>query len=172
MKTNIDFLVHSNPYWLNVLDFSYWGLIENKPSIIEVTLPGYATPVVKYFDKFKNNGFNSILLEINCESECGDVNLVTLPDGIYTITVKGSPSKFQKTYHYLKTDLLQMELDKILISAIDTDQYYKIDSKLIEIEFLLKGAEAHLRSDLIRVAGNMFQKAVELTEKLRDCKTC
>ena len=171
-KPYIDFNVHSDPYWIRVADYSTWMLIKNKPSIIEILLPGSGVPVVKFFDKNKTNGFNSINLEINCVGECGETDPVTLSDGVYKITVKGSPSKFKQEKHYLKTDLLQMELDKIYISSIDNNKYSKVKDTLTTIEFLLKGAEAHLRMDNIRMAGNMFQKAVEMTEDLKDCKDC
>src|SRR5690606_17175136 len=94
----IDFLVQSSPYKLYVWDFSSWGLIEGKPSIVEITLPGYEQPITKFFDKNKLNTYNSNLLDSGCETEdC----LTTLTDGIYKIKVIGSPDKFSSESYYL-----------------------------------------------------------------------
>lgn len=172
LKPNIDFHIHSDPYWLRVADYSIWSLIEDKPSIIEITLPGYSTKVIEYFDKYKTNGFNSLTLKINCDGDCGDTEKVTLPDGIYEITVKGSPDKFNKTYHYLKTDMLQLDLDKVIIEAFEEGCINDISNKLTEIELLLEGARSYIRYDNLQIAGNMYQKASGLVEKLKDCKTC
>jgi hypothetical protein len=172
MKPIIDFSVHSDPYWIKVADYSMWNLIEEGPSIIEVTLPGYGTPVTKYFDKHKTNGFNSIVLGMNCIEPCEDTDLVTLPDGIYTIKVIGSPSKFNKEKYYLKTDLLDMEIDKIFIDSIEKDDYNKIEKRLTEITFLIKGAESHIRYDNITIASSMFQKATEMVDKMKTCRYC
>lgn len=172
VKTSIDFNIHSDPYWLRIADYSMWGLAENKPAIIEITVPGYSTKIVKYFDKFKTNGFNSLILEINCDGDCGDIEKVTLPDGIWEVTVKGSPDKFNKTYHYLKTDMLQLDIDKIVIEAFEEDCIKDISNKLTEIELLVEGAKSYIRYDNLQVAGNMFQKVINLVEKMKDCKTC
>ncbi len=172
MKPIVDFSIHSDPYWIKVADYSMWNLIENKPSIIEITLPGDSTYTTKFFDKGKTNGLNSLVLGLNCKEPCEEGDLVTLPDGIYTITVKGSPSKFNKTKYYLKTDLIDMELDKIFIDSIQKDDYTQIEKRITEIEFLLKGAESHLRFDNLTIAGNMFQKAVDMVEKMKTCRYC
>lgn len=168
-KPNIDFSISSNPYWIRVADYSLWNLIEDKPSIIEITMPGYEGKVTKYFDKHKTNGFNSVILGINCHVECGEYEKLTLPDGIYTIKVIGSPSKFNKEKKYLKDDLLQMELDKVYINSIEKDCYFKIEADLTEAEFLLRAAHAYLRFDNIKLADSMFQQAVKISERLKDC---
>ena len=95
LAIEIDFSVHSSPYYLKVVDLSVWGLIETKPSIIEITVPGYASPITKFYDKNKLNVFNSSMLGLNCEGQEG---LTTLPDGIYTIKVIGSPETYFKEF--------------------------------------------------------------------------
>lgn len=172
MKKNIDFTIMSDPYWIKVSDFSYWGNIKDKPSIIEITIPGKEAFITKYFDKKKVNGFNSILLDINCETDCGETELVTLPDGVYKITVKGSPSKFSKTKYYLKTDETELELAKVFSDTIDKGDYHLIENKLTEIEFLLKASSYELKLEKIRNAGIMFQKAASMVDKLKTCRYC
>lgn len=171
-KINIDFEIHSSVYFIGICDLSEWGLIVNEPAIIEVTLPGYTGYITKYFDKGKVNVFNSKTLEINCVGDCGDAENLSLPDGIYTIIVKGSPSKFQKKYYYLKTDLFDMEVDKIYIDNKDKRGSKDLINKLTEIEFLMKSAKAHLRFDDITTAGDLFQMAQEMAEDLKNCKNC
>lgn len=170
---SIDFNITSSPYWLRVADFSQWGLIESQPSIIEVTLPGYSSFVTRYFDKYKTNAFNSITLEVNCSTgSCPDVDLVTLPDGVYTIKVKGSPSTYNNERYYLKTDLFDMEVDKIIITAIDSGKYMDIEQELVEINMLKAGAESNLRMDRIKEAGLLFAQASKQVDKLKNCKKC
>jgi hypothetical protein len=40
--------------------------------------------------------------------------MLDLPDGIYDVTIKGSPDTFQKNRQYLRTTKTQLELDKLL----------------------------------------------------------
>jgi len=169
---SIDFNITSDVYWLRVADYSLWGVIDEQPSIINITIPGYSNPVVKYFDKHKTNGFSSIVLGINCEQECGETELVTLPDGIYTVEVVGSPSSYNKKRFYLKTDILQMDIDKMIISSIDNKRYKALEPSLIEIEMLLNGAHANLRFDRIKEASMLYKMARKAVDKVLNCKNC
>lgn len=170
-KINIDFDIKSDLYYLKIFDFSDWGLIETRRSIIEITLPGFTTPVTKYFDKHKINIFNSIMLDSTCV-DCASEEPQTLADGIYLITVKGSPSTYIKERKYLKSDLLQMEIDKIYIDSMSNSDKNLIIKKLTEIEFLLKGAEAHLRYDMERECSMLFEQAQKEVRRLTECKDC
>jgi hypothetical protein len=168
-KINIDFSIHSSPYYLKVVDLSNWGVIKNKPSIVEITLPGFANPVTKFFDKNKLNVFNVNTLDI----AYGDSEqLSTLPDGVYKIKVIGSPDKYSREEFYLKTDLFDMEIDKVYIDNIDRISDVAFNEKLIRIEFLKKGAEAHLRSDMLEMTSMLFGKAQELLTDIINCSTC
>lgn len=171
-KIDIDFSVHSNPYFLKITDFSNWQLIENEPAIIEITLPGYTKCITHYFDKYKVNIFNSILLDINCVEGCGEVEKGTLSDGIYKIKVTGSPSKYFKEYYYLKTDLIDMEIAKAYISNTKEGYNKELDNKITEIRFLLEGASAELVYDNVKMAGIKFQQALSMAEDLSNCKEC
>jgi hypothetical protein len=170
-QIDIDFNVYSNPYYISVVDASIWGVIESQPSIIEITLPGDSSPVTHYFDKGKVNIFNSHNLYNDCV-DCGNVNKNTLPDGIYVIRVVGSPSSYDKERYYLKTDLTQMEVDKLYIDSYHNSSRENVLTRMTEIEFLLKAAESHVRYGSIREARMIFEQAEALVSKLRDCKTC
>lgn len=172
MKTRLDFFIQSDPYWITVSDFSEWGLIENGKSTMEVMIPGWEKSVTLPFDKSKVNGFNSILLGINCEGDCNDAELVTLPDGIYKFTLIGTPNNFKKAKYFLKTDMIQSEIDDVFIDSVLKEDYELIESKLNKIEFLIKGAEAHTRKQSMRVAGSMFSKAGDLIADIKDCRYC
>lgn len=170
---SIDFNIVSDVNWIRVSDYSSWGLIEKQPSIIEVTKPGYSSKVVRYFDKNKTNGLNSINLEVNCTTgDCPDVELVALPDGIYKIKVIGSPSKYNKERYYLKTDLFDMEVDKVIITSIESGKYMDIEPELVEIGMLIAGAESNLRFDRIKESGMLFKQALKKIDRLVNCKAC
>lgn len=171
-KINIDFEIKSDLYYIKVFDFSVWGLIDSKPAVIEITLPGFTTPKVKYFDKHKVNIFSSILLDSDCV-ECQNETPSVLQDGIYVVKVKGSPETYNKELKYLKTDSIQMDIDRIYIDGISGNTDYDlIMEKLSFIEFLLKGAEAHLRYDMERECRMLFEQAQRLTKDLIECKEC
>lgn len=167
----VDFDIYSNPYYINVVDASDWGVIAGQPTIIEITLPGDSTPITHYFEQGKVNIFNSHNLGNDCV-DCGEVAKNTLPDGVYIIKVIGSPSTYNKELKYLKTDMLQMEVDKLYIDAYHNASRDNVLTRMTEIEFLLKAAESHLRYDDEREARMIFEQAEKLVSKLRDCKTC
>jgi hypothetical protein len=170
---NIDFNVHSTPYWIYIADYSTWDMIEAQPSIVEISKPGYENPVTHYFDKSSTNAFNSINLRVNCDSgDCNDIDLVTLADGIYKIHVKGSPSKYSKERYYLKTDLLEMDIDKIVISSIDSGKYFEIEKDLVNIGMYFDGAHSNLRMDRIKEAGALYEQARKEVDRMLDCKDC
>lgn len=165
----IDFEVYSSPYYLKVRDISVWGLIETKPAIIEIIVPGYSSPITKFYDKNKLNVLNSSMLGLNCEGQEG---LTTLPDGIYTLKVIGSPETFFKEGKYLKTDLHDMEVDKIFIENFKDIGKEVFDKKMTRIEFLKRSAEAHLRYDNIEMASSLFTLAQEEAEDILKCVSC
>mgnify|MGYP001046504170 CR=1 FL=1 len=169
MKTSLDFDILSDLYWLRVIDYSYWGIIEDKPSIIEITIPGYSSVITRYFDKYKSNGFNSVNLELNCQGDCFGVDKVPLPDGVYTLKLIGSPSKFNKERYYLKTDHIQNDIDRIVVDSFNKGTYSEIDADLTDIEIILRGAEAHLRQGIIKEAGQLYDLARKKIDKLRKC---
>lgn len=172
MGPRIDFHVHSTPYHLSIYDYSEWELIEDKPSIVEITLPGHRKALTKWFDKKKVNVYNSILLELNCFDECTDPEITTLPDGIYTIKVIGSPSTFYHEKKYLKTDLLLMELDKIYIENPHQNDNESFLNQLAQIEFFLRSASAHLKYENVKMASEFFTQASDLVDRLKNCKEC
>lgn len=173
---NIDFQVldTKDPRIITIADSSMWGHIVNKPSIIEIIMPGEKNPIVHYFMKKQLNIFNSINLALNCVSECGGTELLDLPDGIYTITVKGSPDSFNMTRKYLRTTKTQLELDKLYIrlNLLCQKGDFNDLKNLTDIMLLLKAAEANVRYDNIKTAQELFFKAQDLIEKLKKCKGC
>lgn len=171
-QLDIDFFTSSTPYELKIMDLSNWALIEGQPSIIEINLPGYSGKITKYWDKYKTNIFNSKTLEINCAAPCDDPDKLTLPDGIYTLKVIGSPSTFFKQHYYLKTDLFDMEVDKIYIDSRKCRNKKDLQNKLTEIEFIMRSAKAHLRFQDITTAGMLFEQAQSMVDDLKNCKSC
>ena len=172
-KINIDFdiLDTKNPFFMSIVDQSQWGLVQNNASSIEITLPGDSKPCVNYFDKNSVNTFNAFNLGLICESDCKEPSFEAIPDGIYCITIKSSCDKYSNSKKFLKTTLLELELDKYIISQITCEKSPNadIENRITEIEFVLKAAKAHLRYDNINQAGQLFDKACDLIEKLKGC---
>lgn len=169
-KVKVDFNITSTPYTIRVEDMSEWGPIEGKPTIIEITSPGYSTFKTHWFAQKKSNIFNSNNLDMNCVDcpECIDGE--TLIDGVYTIEVKGSPETFHKKDYYLKTDLFDMEMNKVLVDRIKSNGYTeKFKKHFLEVKFLLWSAEAHLELDSLKKAQTLFELAVSELEDLKHC---
>lgn len=164
---HIDFnvLEIDNLKTLSIVDVSNWGAIEKEPSIIEIKLPGARKPITHFFEKNAINNFNSINLEINCVDKCEGFVLNDLPDGIYNITVKGSPSEYFIEKDYIRLTKIKLELDKKLISA--DMKGCGCTSPLIDVEMLLKSAEANIRLGNTCNAKEDYLKATKLLKKCK-----
>ena len=163
-----------DPRYISIADYSTWGQLENRPSIVEVIIPGEELPKVHYFKQGQLNIINSFHLGITCLSDCGEVELVDLPDGIYNITVKGSPEEYNMTRSYLRTTLTKLELDKLYINLDFNCK--QVNSNLLdlltEIEFLLKAAESNTRFSNNCKAQELLFKAQDILEKAKKCESC
>jgi hypothetical protein len=169
---NIDFKVTSDLFSLIVTDFSEWKHIEEKPAIIEITLPGSKNPEVSYFGKKKVNLFSAVDLNASCSDICHTTGKEIVPDGIYKITVKGSPSTFNKTVKYLKADIFLNDLKRYYLSSLSLKYNEQHLDKVHELNLLYKSAEASVHFNNISEAGQKFQKAVDILEKLNNCRNC
>lgn len=170
----IDFQVldTNDPRALLIADSSSWSFIESKPSIIEIVIPGRKAPVVTYFDKGYVNIFNSLTLAINCISGCQPFEHVDLPDGIYNITLKGSPStKFYKERIYLRDINLRLRKDLVYLNQ-DIFGNDNVVKTLQDIDLYLKAANAQARYNNPKQAIALYEKAEELVEDLENCKEC
>ena len=173
IKINFKVLDNRDTKNLVVFDLSEWATIVNKPSIIEIIVPGFSDPVTHYFGKGRLNYFNSHILGLSC-GDCGDVEEVDLPDGVYDITVKGSPDTFNYHLSYLKTDKTRLELDALFMklnfckNEVDQD----ILKRIQKIDLYIKAAEANIRYDNICEAQELFFKAQEDIKRLANCKNC
>ena len=137
-------------------------------------MPGAANPVQHNFVKSNINGFNSNTLGITCSVGCDDPDYIDLPDGIYDICLEGSPNTFKKQRYYLKLDSTRLELDKQLVKLgfeydLNNTAYVQ---HLQTIDFLLTVASSNTRLGDIPMAHEMFQEALKLLEKYKNCKNC
>lgn len=172
-KLNIEFDIHDtmNPFFMSVVDLSSWALLENTPSFIGVILPGYSKTVENFFEKNTVNVLNSFNLDINCVEDCAPSEYQVLPDGIYCITVRSECGNHSTVKKFLRTTMLELDLDKIYIDRLkEQDVCSDVKTNDIErIEFLIKAANSHVRYDSINKAGQLYEMAKELTEKAKKC---
>ncbi len=169
---NIDFQLYSagDPKILVIMDTSVWGAIENKPAIIEIVVPGSSKTKTYNFVKGKANVFNSSNLLLTSVESQGDLN-----DGIYSITVKGSPDSYCKTRHVLKTDKFELALDKMYISLGIYNKDKEANDKrneLLKIESLLRTSKAFIRDSKLSEGLDFFKKAYIKLNKFNDCNNC
>lgn len=171
INLNFDILNLYDPKSLYVVDTSTWGVLENKPAIIEIVLPGEVIPATHYFNKKQVNIFNAGNLGITCSGCSGGINL---PDGIYQIKIKGSPDSYNCSKSYLKSDTTRAKLDKYIASAnfqcsCLTKEFM---SKIQRINFLLEAADSNTRLGNFCEAQELLFKAQKDIDKLHGCKTC
>lgn len=179
IKPIIDFTVFNregffDPYTLYIADNSIWLNLEDKPSVIEIHTPGSKAPIVSYFDKGSINNFNSIGLNLSCPT-CDNVELSELPDGIYNITLKASPSSFFKNKKHLRTTKARLELAKYLISlnmGCETEPDKQLIQSITEISLLLDSAEANVVFDNVQTANDEYQLAKRKLKRLSKCNDC
>jgi len=141
-KINLDFqaLSAGDPKILVIMDTSVWGAIEEKSAIIEILVPGSEKLRTYNFVKGKSNVFNSSNLLITPIGEYKD-----LSDGIYKITVKGSPDTYCKERNFLKTDNVRLLVGDLYLEDYFACQDIK-DNKmkvLRNIKLDLDAAEIH-----------------------------
>lgn len=163
----VKFLDSKDPQLLLIADFSTWSFIKSKPAVIEITLPGSSEPIIYSFVKGSINSYNSQTLYTNC-SEC---EYSDLPDGIFSATIKGSPDTFNYETHYLKTDVLELELSK---RTIDIGFQYTSEAKskmeeLDKARFYLESAKANVQLGFISDGNRAFEEAQKI---IRKCSSC
>lgn len=171
-KVNLELAVldTKDPRFLSIMDLSDWSYLSEKIAIVEIILPGYVEPVVYEWDKGQVNVFNSYNLLQNCTDPSA---LLNLPDGIYQITIKGSPDTYNYTISYLKTDLVQIDLDNILIASDLNCMDMDVVEQMQTLEFLIKSAEANVRHDNVRKADDIMTTVYSMIEKMkRNCNGC
>lgn len=156
-----------DPQLLLIGDFSTWSFIKSKPATISITLPGAGKPITYSFVKGTINSYNSQTLETSCsECEYSDLN-----DGVYSILVKGSPDTFNYETHYLKTDVLELELAK---RTIDIGFQYTSEAKskmeeLDKARFYLESAKANVQLGFISDGNRAFEEAQKIVKKCNSC---
>lgn len=175
----IDFSVlqeagYTNLTTLFIADNSYWEFIEGEPAIIEIITPGAKDPVINYFEQHKINNFNTSNLDLKCHN-CNDYELGELPDGIYSITLKGSPENFNKHRYHLRTTKARIDLAKALVNLDVTrqDGYNKeVEEKIHKASLFLDSAEANTMFGKISKAADEYRQAKKIINKINNCKEC
>lgn len=170
IKLDFEVVGTNNPKVLRVVDESEWGILANRPAVIEVKGPDMESVVSYYLGKNQLNIFTSVTLGYTCDK----YEYENLPDGVYEITIKGSPSTYTFTRHYLKTDILRLNIDKVwartnvLCDYVDDDLIEKIK----KVEYIVAVAEANMRLGNIETAEELIEKANKLLYIINNCADC
>ena len=162
------------PSWdkrvLVVTDISDWKHLIDEPSYIEITLPGSKTAVRHSYSKNKVMVFNASTLNYGCSSGCED-ELPPLPDGIYKIKIyvcEGTQFSYER--QYLRTVSLEVRLQReIMALDIGCMPNSGCLNKIIEAEFMIKGAKADIFFGNITSAQRKYQLAVDIVEHVEHC---
>lgn len=164
----VAFDIRSDLYNIYIIDNSCWGIAQNLPSVIEITIPGIKEPYKDYFGK-KDTSYDSLSLGLSCGDSCDNVEL---PDGIYHILLKASPSTFNEEHFYIKTDKLTKLLDEAYLKMKDFDYDSQCKKDLFQAVFLRDSAESAIRKSDIKLASEYYSDSHKIVSRLNNCKTC
>lgn len=172
IKLEFEVINTNNPKNLRIDDQSEWGILADRPAIINIKAPGRDEPVTHYLGKNQINMFNSMTLGINCDDP--DHKFINVPDGIYDIQIVGSPSTYHFERKYLKTDIMRLNLDKVWARAGILCDHEDDDlmEKIKEVEFVLAAAESNTRLGNTQEAEELFKKAEKLMYIINNCEDC
>lgn len=171
-EINVDFqIIHTDdPKVLVIADTSEWGVIKDKPTIIEVTVPGSRRKVTHYFQQGKINVLNSSSLGINCGAKCLE-DLIDLPDGVYKLKLIGSPEKYNKERYYFRSEKLKLELAEVYVSL--GRELSQSNSKEAEIlwnaQLLIEAIDAATKLGYIGEASDYYMQAKKLINNFNKC---
>lgn len=175
-KINIDFQILDthDPRVILIADTSTWGHLERKPAILEVTLPGDKKYSTSYFKMGSINVWNSSHFNLTCPDENGNMELIDLPDGVYSLKLKGSPSSYNKERYYLRTVLLESQIDRLVLQlgSNNISNNKKAVELLVDINMLLESAHANLRYSNIATVQSLIREVKTRVEKALDCVGC
>ena len=177
MRTDIELdfevLITHNPKKIVIADTSYWGPIVDKPSIIEILMPGESKVITHYYDKNRVNSLDSYTLGLSCQT-CNEIVLNDLPDGIYHFTIKGSPDSFNLTKQFLKTDLTQLIVDEYIMNlTLECNEFSKeVMDQVQKIQLFLESAESNTRLGMYENAQSLLFKVQKMVKKLKGCQPC
>lgn len=170
----LGFHVYSDgdPKKLIVVDESDWGMVRNEVSMIKIWVPGFGNPIEYYLGKNKVNIFNSVTLGLSCVAEGEPICFNDLPDGVYTIEISGG--RYSYSRRYLKTDLINLDMDKIYArtclecNALSNDMM----GNMREAEVMLRGAEAEVRLGNLESAHMLMDRVRDVIDLMSNCKKC
>lgn len=131
--------------------------------------PGSSKTRTYNFVKGKSNVFNSSNLLISPVGEYQD-----LADGIWRISVKGSPDTNCKHRDFLKTDKARLELAHLYVGLGFDDNQETLDRKktLQDIDLLIRAAEALTSIGKLKKAMSFFKEAVRRINDYNECENC
>lgn len=167
-ELNLDIQVStcSSCYNLVLEDHSYYLSTPEKP-VIDITPPGFTSPIIFEFNASKTNIFTSYSFGLSPTTEVSQ-----LPDGLYTITYKICPydELYEKFYH-IRTCKIRCAWDKQFLKIFDN--CFSPDEKTLfnlkQVDALIIGAEIAAKACDPDKAVLMLRKANELITKF-DCE--
>lgn len=127
---------------------------------IEITLPGYPTPVSIPFTVNDFNIFTSATLEITTIAE----PLVPLPDGIYTLKYTVAPAyEYYVVKTIMRTERIQEKFDRAFmkLDMMECDRAIKTQSKvdLNTIYFFIQGSIAAANTCAVDESNKLYRQA-------------
>jgi hypothetical protein len=136
--------------------------------ILEIVLPGFNKVFTVNIDPSKINVLNSNLIGLT--SVLKTENLVSLQDGIYTLTYKICPYQyFNVTKYFLKTDQIEKDLAKIF-NKVKCDssivEHFEFKKQVMDIMVLLESAKACVNNGFLDRGTKDFKLAQNKVKKL------
>jgi hypothetical protein len=174
---HLDFIIPSdlNTRAFRIEDISvYEDTLGYNNGLVEVTPPGFTTPIIFRVNRDFKLILNANLLHLNTS---GFKILPTLPDGVYTIRYSIAPNaRVAIEYDYFRNVLQESYYLKLLIDLRDkrnlltNKEYSKRLKELLTIKEYIVGAK-YLAEDLVRTK-DALELYNEINTLLKDFEKC
>jgi hypothetical protein len=159
---NLEVLHPKSCKYLTVLDTSFYPVTPDNASLTIVP-PGYEQSFLFDFGIRKANIYNSNSFGITTADSLND-----LPDGLYTFHYVTCPTTVDCDFYHMRTCKIRCRLAAQWAKYIVGCDNTRVLQDLSEIDFLVKGAEAH--ADLCNPdkATELYIKANELLQRIEE----
>lgn len=156
-------------YSLNTLalaDISDYDNLVIKNPTLEISAPGFNKQVV-FFTPKQINVYTPADLKIDCDKEAG------LPDGIYTIKYSIFPNIDNVVEKYFfRTNIIENAYQQAVLSILQGKCSCKSDynKEILSIRLLMEGAVAASSKNQIELSYQLYNKASEKINRIKNCK--
>jgi hypothetical protein len=159
---NLEVTRVKNCKYLMVVDTSYYPVLPDSGRLT-ITPPGYEKSFSFDFMIRKANIFNSYSFGLTTTSALNE-----LADGLYTFRYVTCPTTVDCDFYHMRTCKIRCRLTAMWAKYIVQCENEKVMKDLLQVELLIRGAEAHAELCNPDTATELYQLANELLQRIEE----